>query len=132
MTPETLAKVRPWLEAAVLETGGTHTADDVIAAYQRGSLNIWVGRGCFAVTEFLNFPQMRVMNVFLAGGERGPAMLEHAELQPGIESYARGAGATRITFLGKLSASARRRNGWTVGCPDFQQSHSFYYKDIAP
>jgi hypothetical protein len=122
----------PWLEAAAAETGGTHTAQDVLDACARGACALWVGRDCFAVTEFLTYPRLRVLNVFLAGGARGAAMAEHTNLQPGIEAYARAGGASRITFMGRLSAAARRRNGWTAGCPDFRHSHGFYFKDLIP
>jgi len=62
---------RPWIEAALEYSGGTHTFEDVKERILDGRLQLWPAeRGC-AVTEIVIYPQKKVLHVFLAGGEMG-------------------------------------------------------------
>ena len=64
-----LERCRPWIEAALVYTGGTHEFDDVVKNIAQGTMQLWPSpRGCI-VTEIVVYPRKKVLNVFLAGGE---------------------------------------------------------------
>lgn len=127
-----VAKILPWLEAAVAETRGTHTVDDVLSAVTLGRLQLWVGECCFAVTEFVNYPRRRDFNIFLAGGPPGKAAPEFLDIQPGMEAFARAGGATRFTNLGKITPAARRRIDWERIGRGFEATHVAMSKELTP
>jgi hypothetical protein len=96
----TLGDYRAQLEAALVYSGGTHTADDVIEMCEAGRLQHWLGPSSVIVTEILHYPQHSVCNVFLAGGN----LAEIEAMTPGIEEWARAQGCARMAFTG--------RKGW--------------------
>ena len=96
----TFAQVQPQLERALAYSGGTHSIEDVFIGIAQGQFDFWVKNGSVGITEIIDHPQMRVLNVFLAAGEMGD--LESAF--PEVEEYARQAQCSRITLLG--------RQGW--------------------
>lgn len=58
------------LIAEALEYGlGTHSVDDVIAAVESGHMQFWPAANSCAITEIVQFPQKRVLNVFAAAGD---------------------------------------------------------------
>lgn len=60
---------RKWIEDALSYSGGTHEFQDVVDGILSGRMQLWPAeRGC-AVTEIVEFPKKRTINVFLAGGE---------------------------------------------------------------
>ena len=67
-------------------------------------------RGC-CVTEFVNYPKHRVINIVLCGGE--PGFLENGfgELLGEIERRAKGLGATAIAAIGRV--------GWEKVAPTY-------------
>ena len=127
--PPHLAKIGPWLEAAVIETQGTHSIADVLSAIASGRLQLWVGERCFAVTEFVNFPQKRGFNVFLAGGDAS----EFKDIQHGMEAFARAGGATLFMHQGKMTDDARRRvSAWERIGRGFKATWIAMTKELTP
>lgn len=126
--PPQVERIRTLLERAIVELRGTHTFGDVIEAMLSGRLQLFVGERCFALTEFTNYPRMRVLNVFLAGGD----IREAKKLQPGVEAFARGGGASRIEFLGKASRQMRKRLGWAAMTDGIDGAWIHMRKDITP
>jgi hypothetical protein len=95
-----LARCRPWIEAALEHTCGSHTFDDVASGIYAGRFFLFAKpRGC-AVLEFNDYPQKRGLNVFLVGGELDEILTGIEE----IKALAREAGASEITMTG--------RSGW--------------------
>lgn len=105
MTPE---RIRALLQRGVDQLGGTHTLDDVLAIIARGDMQLWVGDGCVAVTEVLNFPRKIVISVFLGAG----SLRNGRALQAGIEAFGRGRGATALQWLGKATPNLEKYCGW--------------------
>ena len=101
MTPE---RTRALLGQALEHCRGTHVLDDVLAGIGEGRLQLWIGRASVAVTEWLNYPRKRVLNLFLAAGDIDDMALH----LPGIEAFARGGGASALMMHGRT----RRPNGW--------------------
>ena len=67
MTP--FDRCAPWLQAAIDKGWNTHNLTDVRNMVEGGTAQLWPAERGAMVTEIVNFPQRRVMNVFLAGGE---------------------------------------------------------------
>ena len=89
---------RKHIEDALAYSGGTHKFDDVKRMIYEGKLQIWPApRGC-AVTEVVEYPQKRVLHIFLAAGdlEQFDDMLESAV------AWAKSAGCVGITLSGRF------------------------------
>jgi hypothetical protein len=94
-------RCKPWIAAALEYAGGTHDIEHIREAVLRGDLQLWAGNGSAIVTEIENYPRMRVLNFFLAGGN-----LEELELMtPGIEQWAK-------EKWGCSAAKLAGRQGW--------------------
>lgn len=130
--PSHLAKIMPWLEEAVAETRGTHTVEDVLAGIVAQRLQLWVGERCFAVTEFVGYPQKRTFNIFLAGGQRGAFAREARAIQQGMEAFARAGGATLFTNSAKVTEKVAARIPWSRIGSGFQPSWIVMTKELAP
>ena len=64
-----LARCRPWIEAALEYSGGTHDFIDVAEGLHKGTMQLWPApKGCI-VTEIVVYPKKKLLNVFLGGGE---------------------------------------------------------------
>lgn len=99
-------RCRPWIEAALAHSGGTHLAEDVFSEILRGKLVFWPAPECCMVTEIELYPRKRHCHIFLAAGHL-PAL---KRLLPAVEQYARDIGCDAMTVRG--------RRGWArVGLP---------------
>ncbi len=99
-------------------TNGTHTEDDVIIMILAGKLKLWEGQRSAMLTEFSQFPRMKVLNVFIGGGD----LDELREMEKQLVAHARENGCTRITGCGRL--------GWTKSLPGYEPGGYFMRKDI--
>jgi hypothetical protein len=97
---EEAEKARPFIEAALEYSGGTHTFGDVVAALVSGEMQLWATDSAAVVTELQMFPQYRSCNFFLAGGD----MNQLAHFQRVIGEWAKAQGCQRLTITG--------RRGW--------------------
>lgn len=100
-------KARPFIERALVYWPG-HTIEDVLSCYLRGTVQLWVGERCAAVTEFLRSPRRCTLNVWLAGGD----LREMQTMRAGMEAWARGAGCAAVNFLGRTTKKSRALDGW--------------------
>lgn len=97
---EELIRCKPWLEAALELSGGTHTLDDVVQAIIKGEMQFWPApKGC-AVTEIVNYPRKKVLHIFLAGGE----MEQIIDMDDSAVEFAKMNGCTGMSIAG--------RKGW--------------------
>ena len=65
---EEWAQCRESLLKACNLTHGTHTEDDIIYGLLNGQFKLFRHRSSGVVTEFTQFPTLKALNVFLAGG----------------------------------------------------------------
>jgi hypothetical protein len=93
-------RCRPWIEAALRYSGGTHDISDIEDGLMRGVYQFWPGKRSAMVTEICEFPRRRTLNVFLGGGD----IRELAEMRPDVERYAKFRGCDAVTLIG--------RRGW--------------------
>jgi hypothetical protein len=92
--------MRPYLEAALEYSDGTHTIEDVREAIGCGQAQLWPGERSVVVTEFVHFPRSKTCSGWLAAGDND----ELAEMCKCIEVWAKAHGCNRATIIG--------RRGW--------------------
>lgn len=94
-------RCRPWIEAALPYCYGTHTIADVESQIADGRLQFWPGERCAVVTEIADYPRLRALNFFLAGGDLHELV---ESMEPAIVAWAKTLGCTRVAQTG--------RRGW--------------------
>lgn len=95
-----IERARPFLEAALEYTQGTHTYADVVRDLDTGRSQLWDTNRAAVVTEIQLAPRAKTCHLFLAGGD-----LEELErILAVIERWAKGTGCDRISLAG--------RRGW--------------------
>lgn len=99
-------RCKPWIEAALPYTGGTHAIADIEAEMRRGHLALLAGQNSAMLCEVRNYPRMRALHIFLAGGD----LMELKSFDPMIDSAARSLGCSRISIAG--------RHGWERALSD--------------
>jgi hypothetical protein len=93
-----LERCRPWIEAALEYSGGTHTFDDVVDGVTSGRMQLWPApRGC-ATTEIVLYPRKKVLHVFLAGGD----MDQILDMIDSAAAWGRTQDCTALTLAGRL------------------------------
>lgn len=90
--------VAPKLEKALEYGGGTHTLDDVLAAVERGHMQIWPGKHSVLITELHQYPQMKAVRVFAGAGDLG----ELLEMEKAVAEWGKAEGCKRIEGYGRL------------------------------
>ena len=81
------SKLEKRLKRALALGGNTHTIDDIKQAIDIGSMQCFVKGDSFAITEVINAPQKRFLNVFLVVGD-----INILELHDDVEAFAKQAG----------------------------------------
>ena len=115
---EDWAKAKEHLIRALEHAKGTHTIDDCALLVGCGHFKLWVGEECAMLTEFSTFPQMKVLNVFAAGGKlKGLLKLENDLIK-----FAKDNGCSRITEMG--------RKGWEKVLPGVEAVGTALHRDI--
>ena len=95
------------LNRALKVAGHTHTPQDVAHAVSEGRMQAWVNGESLVVTEVLEFPRAKALNVFLAVGDLNEVM----SMQPSIEEYGRQNGCVAMRMEG--------RRGWSRVLPQY-------------
>jgi hypothetical protein len=104
-----LDRCRPWIEAALKYSGGTHDWDDIVAAVKSGHMQFWPGRSSAAITEIVVYPKMKALHVFLAGGKMG----ELIEMIDSAVVWGTAQGCTSMTMAGRKGwEKILARQGW--------------------
>ena len=96
-----LARCKPWIEDALVHCGGTHTIEDIEAEISAGALQFWPGKNCAGVTRFVETPQLKILAIFLTGGDLDEIL---TGLEPAFVDWAKASGCSRIVETG--------RRGW--------------------
>lgn len=105
------ARCAGYIEDALEYADGTHTLDDVRAGIEAGRFLLWTGPHSAVITEIVQYPQLRALNFFLAGGR-----LEELEIMlPLMLQWGKTQGCTRATLTGRpgWSRSFLTKYGWT-------------------
>ena len=87
----------PEIEVGLEACGGSHTADDLLAALRSGEMTWYASNDAFVIVEILRHPRLTVMNVSLAGGD-----LDHMrDLETVVDNLARAHGCNVIDIIGR-------------------------------
>ena len=115
-----LARCRPWIEAALEYSGGTHNFDDVVSGLAEGKMQLWPApKGCI-VTEIVVYPRKKVLNVFLGGGELDQLMDMHKD----VIAWSKAQGCVAVTITGRHGwKKPLTKHGW-------KPLHASYVKEI--
>jgi hypothetical protein len=95
-----LERCRPWIEAALRRSGGTHLFEDIVSAVKAGTMQFWPAEDACAVTEIIVYPRKKAFHVFLAGGR----METIVDMDESAIHFARLNGCTSMSIAG--------RKGW--------------------
>jgi len=120
MIHQELERCRPWIEAALEYSGGTHDFGDIASAVMTGHMQLWPApKGCM-VTEIITYPKIKALHIFLAGGE----LRQLLQMEDSIASWAKSQNCGRITLNG--------RPGWkrVLEKRNAKVTHTFIAKDI--
>lgn len=97
---EELIRCRPWIEAALEYTGGTHDYEDIVQGCYEARMQLWPAERAAAITEVIVYPRKKVLHVFLAGGE----MKQLLDMIADAAEWGRQHGCEAMTMAG--------RSGW--------------------
>lgn len=93
-----LERCKPWIEAALKYSGGSHDFDDVADNVRKGIMQLWPSeRGCI-VTEIVVYPKKTYLNVFLAGGELDQIL----DMDASVKEWAKKHGCTGAMMSGRI------------------------------
>ena len=124
MSPE---RVRELLGKAIAHCQGTHTLQDVLDGVRGGQLRLWIAKDAVAVSEFIQFPQRKVLSIAWAGG----SLRNMRQVQCGFEAYARGAGADAMMMVGRPTRGrARLLGAWARLLGDWTPAGVHLWKDL--
>lgn len=113
-------RVRPYLEAALEYSNGTHDIEDIRRMVAEQKVLLITGKKCAMVYEVLAYPKMRVLHGFLCGGD----LEELKSFDPYLVELAKQLGCKRVSIAG--------RHGWVRALKDigFQHACSVVTKEI--
>lgn len=100
-----------YIEDALVYANGSHTFEDVRAAVAAGRMQFWPGVKSVIITEILENPRYKALNLFLAGGN----LAELERMTPLVLDWGRDQGCSRAMFLGRSGweRTFLTRTGWT-------------------
>ena len=96
-----------------------YTLDDIVKAIHQGTMQSFVKGDTWAITQIIEFPQKKVLEIAFVIGKIEDAI----ELLPEIYEHAKSVGATRVTGFG--------REGWgEFLAPGWRKVGTMYAKDL--
>jgi hypothetical protein len=100
------------VEEALAFMGHTHTLQDVLNMIATGELQSFAEGNTWALTHIIDFPQRKVLEIFLVIGDMDEAKILHNV----VMAYAAAHGCTLIRTFGRAGWSRQARDhGWTTG-----------------
>ena len=105
-----LERCKPWIEAALEYSGGTHDFEHIADGIYRGTMQLWPApKGCL-VTEIVVYPKKKVLNVFLGDGE----LEQLADMHEDVIRFGKAHGCTAASISGREGwKRAFAKYGWT-------------------
>jgi hypothetical protein len=118
--PPDISASRAYIEGALAYTQGSHTFEDVADAVAAGQMQAWVGATSVIITEIIEYPRYRVLNFFLAGGNRP----ELEQMYPEVEAFGRRMGCDRAGMLARKGwerTFLTQKEGWAPTLVAFEK-----------
>jgi hypothetical protein len=108
------------LELALEHMGGTHTFQDILDAIRDGHMQSFAEGNTWVVTQILDFPRKRILEIILVAGE----MTEAEALYEKVLQFGRDTGCQLVRTFGRDGwAKQAKLNGWANG-------HRIFLKDL--
>jgi len=117
---EAMLPYRKMLVEALNHSGGSHTFQNIVDAVQQEVMQFWpMERSCL-VTEDINYPNLKTLHIFLAGGD----LQEIKSIDNTLEFLCQEIGADYISLSG--------RRGWIKALADigYELSHVTLAKKV--
>lgn len=111
---DTYLRCRPHILAAIARNHGTYDEDDILRGLLAGDYVLWAGEKSAVVTEISEQPRMKVLDLFIAGGD----LDELIDMEKGLEDYARANGCKLMCGGG--------RAGWGRVLPEYKAESKFF------
>ena len=86
-----------WLQDALDAAGNLATLDQVKSLVDEGKARFWPGKECAFVTEIVQYPNKRALNIWLAGGD----LQEMLSFEPMVRAYAKDKGCDLLVIQGR-------------------------------
>lgn len=101
---------RKQIEAALEYAGGSHAFEDIAEGVEQGRFQLWAGPSSVMITELVESPREKAVNVFLAGGNQA----ELERMEPLVCDFGRRRGCSLIYMTGRRGwlRSFLPRVGW--------------------
>ena len=113
-------RCKPYIEAALEYTGGTHDIIDIYEGLYKGTMQLWPAEKSCLVTEIINYPKMKVLNIFLGGGDLTEILSMHED----VVRWAKDQNCTALNMTGRFGwKKPLAKHGW-------KPMHSSYVKEI--
>jgi len=115
-----IERCRPWIEAALEYSGGTHYFIDIAEGLYKGIMQLWPAeKGCI-VTEIVVYPRKKVLNVFLGGGD----LEQILDMHENVIEWAKAQKCEALTMTGRFGwKKPLAKHGWKT-------LHSSYIKEF--
>ena len=88
---------KPYIERAI-NRQDLYSLEDIECRIEKGIMLLWVGNDSAMVTEWIEFPQMKTMNLLFCGGDYE----ELESMLPSIISFAKACGIKRLHGGGRV------------------------------
>jgi len=117
---EAMLPYRKMLVEALNHSGGSHTFQNIVDAVQNEVMQFWPMEKSCLVTEVINYPNLKTLHIFLAGGD----LEEIKSIDSTLEFLCQEIGADYISLSG--------RRGWIKALADigYELSHVTLAKKV--
>ena len=117
---EAMLPYRKMLVEALEHSGGSHTFQNIVDSVQQEVMQFWPMEKSCLVTEVINYPNLKTLHIFLAGGD----LQEIKSINNTLEFLCQEIGADYISLSG--------RRGWIKALADigYELSHVTLAKKV--
>lgn len=117
---EAMLPYRKMLIEALEHSGGSHTFQNIVDSVQNEVMQFWPMEKSCLVTEVINYPRLKTLHIFLAGGD----LEEIKSIDNTLEFLCQEIGADYISLSG--------RRGWIKALADigYELSHVTLAKKV--
>jgi len=111
-------KVRPLILKALEVEGNVHSLSDILEKVRVGKLQLWYDDNSVLLTEVIIYPNERILNFYLAGGDLDELKAMHDDILK--EAGQMGIRRARITG----------RRGWSRVFPEYKEMFTTFEREI--
>ncbi len=104
---------RNQVEKLLARMGGTHTLEDVLTLIETGHMQSFSDDDTWVVTHVIQFPQKRVLEIFLVVGTMEGALA----LEPKVFEFAKQVNVDLVRAYGRdgWMGEMKKQDGWRAG-----------------